>query len=98
MNSSLQFRQLRFKMMQISRERFLFTNMFFKLINVENVIESRMKKFAAEISFYESYIFLFSVFLIFVASIKYFQFVKKKYKDIISFSRLNLNELKENFL
>ena len=84
--------------MQISRERFLFANMFFKFVDVENVIESRMKRFAAEISFYKLYIFLFFIFLIFVASIKYFRFVKEEFESIISFSRLDLNELKENFL
>ena len=85
-------------MMQISRERFLFADMFSKLVDIENVIESRMKKFVVEISFCESCIFFFSIFLIFVALIKYFQFVKKRFEDIISFSKLDLNELKESFL
>ena len=71
--------------------------MFFKLIDVEDVIESRIKKFVVEISFCKLCIFLFSVFLIFVASIKYFRFVKKKFEDIISFSKFDLNEFEESF-
>ena len=66
--------------MQISRERFLLANIFFKFIDVENVIESRMKKFAAEIFFCELCIFLSFVFLIFVVLIKYFQFMKEKFE------------------
>ena len=97
MNLFLRFRRFRFKMMQISRERFLFANMFFKFVDVENIIKSRMKKFVVEIFFCESYILFSSVFLIFVASIKYFRFVKKKFEDIISFSKLDLNELEKSF-
>ena len=97
MNLFLRFRRFQFKIMQISRERFFFANMFLKFINVENVIESRMKKFAVEIFFYESCILFSFVFLIFIASIKYFRFMKKKFEDIISFSKLDLNELKKSF-
>ena len=84
--------------MQISRERFLLADIFFKFVDVKDVIESRMKRFVVKISFCELYIFLFSAFLIFVASIKYFRFMKKKFEDIISFSKLDLNEFEKNFL
>ena len=94
----MRFQRLRSEMMQISRKRFLFANMFFKFADIEDVIESRIKKFAAEIPFYKSCILFLSAFLIFVVSIKYFRFVKKKFENIISFSRLDLNELEKNFL
>ena len=96
MNLFLRFRRFRFKMMQISREHFFFANMFLKLVDIKKVIKSRMKKFVVEISFCESCIFLSFIFLIFVASIKYFRFMKKEFEGIISFSRFNLNELEES--
>ena len=83
-------------MKQISREHFLFANIFFKFVDVENVIESRIKRFITEISFYKSCIFF--VFLIFIASIKYFQFVKEEFEHIISFLKLDLNKLEESFI